>query len=78
MVALAADELSAAAVTKYVAVGCTATPSKAMFTRLRNVSSNDRSKFWRRSACVSADEDESDEASSFSTSAAASVTISTW
>src|SRR5439155_26400783 len=77
MVATGADVPSIPGATEYAIAGRTSDASKATFRRRRNVSSELVSRDWRRAGVVSAAADEPAEASSFSTSAAASVTIST-
>ena len=77
MVATAADAASIAGPTEYVIAGRTSDASNATFTRWRNFSSKLVSSDWRRAGRVSAGHDQPAEALSFSTSAVASVTIST-
>src|SRR5207247_11275716 len=77
MLATAADAVSIPGATEYVAAGRTSEASNAIFTRWRNFSSKLVSRDWRRAGRVSAGDDQPAEAPSFSTSAVASVTIST-
>jgi hypothetical protein len=77
MVAADAEAASAAGVTAYAIEGRTAIVSKVSANRRRKTSSDRASTDCRRSAGVSGASVRPAEASSFSASAVASVTIST-